>query len=60
MIPDIASLASLRSAQLGFDREVEVDDVNLADWSLNNDDHSKKAYDNLCFLGINRIPHGKI
>lgn len=51
VIPDFSFLASLRSAQLGFDCEIEVADIDFEDWSLNRDDHSNNAYMPVCAFG---------
>ena len=51
VIPDFSFLASLRSAQLGFAGVIEVDDIDLDDWSLNRDDHSNNAYMPVCAFG---------
>lgn len=50
-IPDFSFLASLRSAQLGFDGDIKVADINLLDWSLNREDPSETGYMPVCTFG---------
>lgn len=55
VIPDYSFIASLRAAQLGFDGQIEVDDVCLTDWSLRKSSDGSEVFMPVCVFGAS--PH---